>query len=172
MKRTALGFIGRKIYSSKIKYYENKYQENFREDWSNKPWDDYAVDCFKFETETKINIQASTGNQKMEYVLGLQALYNVREKELDYIEDIAMSLPISELKHFFKSDYFSILKDLKNKDLNAAIKLYSEFGNIVHSKEIKQNYKWRFVSACLVLSAVEEIFGNEIDRIQHNLRTL
>lgn len=63
MKRTALSFFGRKFYSNKIKNYENKYLEIYVEDWSDKPWEDFAKDCFKLETETKELIFKSTGGK-------------------------------------------------------------------------------------------------------------
>lgn len=170
MKRTALGFLGRKIYSNKIKRYENKYIEIHFEDWSGKPWEDYAKDCFKLETETKELIHNSTGSQRMEYVFGLQALYNIREKELNYVEEKVQEIPSSELKYFFELEYQSILNDIKEKDFKSAMDLYSEFGNVANSKEIQKNYKWKYVSACLLISAVEEAFGNELNSIERNLR--
>jgi len=172
MKRTALSFFGRKFYSNKIKNYENKYLEIYIEDWSDKPWEDFAKDCFKLETETKELIFKSTGSQRMEYVCGLQAHYNIREKELNYVEEKVQEMPISELKHFFESEYKSFLKNLKEKDLKSAIELYSEFGNIANSKEIQKNYKWKYIAACLIIFSVEEVFGNELNNIERNIRTL
>jgi hypothetical protein len=142
------------------------------EDWSNKPWEDYAKDCFKLETETKELILNSAGSQRMEYVFGLQALYNIREKELNYIEEKIRTTRITELKHFFESEYKSILNDLKEKDLNSAMELYTKFGTIANSKEIQTNYKWRYVSACLVIFAIEEIFGSALNNIERNIRRL
>lgn len=172
MKRTALSFFGRTLYSNKIKDFENKYLEIYNEDWRNKPWENFAKDCFKVETETKERILNSRGSQRMEYVFGLQALYNIGEKELNYIEEKIRNTPITELKHLFESEYKSALKDLKEKDLNSAMKLYSECGNIANSKEIQKNYKWRYVSVLLVIFAVEEVFGNDLNNIERNLRGL
>jgi hypothetical protein len=172
MKRTALGFFGRKIYSNKIKSYENKYLEIYLEDWGGKLWEDYAKDCFKLENETKELILNSTGSQRMEYVCGLQALYNIREKELNYVEEKVRKMAISEFKYFFESEYQNILKDLKEKDLKSALELYSEFGIIANSKEIQKHYKWKYVSACLLIFAVEEAFGNELNKIELNFRSL
>lgn len=172
MKRTALSFFGRKLYSNKIKNYENKYLEIYIEDWSNQPWEDFAKDCFKVETETKELILNSTGSQRMDYVCGLQALYNIREKELNYIEEKIRKTPITELKHFFESEYKSILNDLKEEDINSAMELYTEFGNIANSKEIQKNYKWKYVSACLAIWAIEEVFGNDLNNIERNIRRL
>jgi hypothetical protein len=172
MKRTALNFIGRKLHSNKIKNYESKYLVIYNEDWSDKPWEDYAKDCFKLQTEIKENILNSTGKQRLEFVFGLQALYNIRAKELNYVEENVLSIPIAQLKYFFESEYKDILKNLKEKDLNTALKLYSEYGKITNSEEIKHNYMWKYVSACLIIFAIEEIFGNELNNIQRNIRRL
>jgi len=172
MKRNFLSLFGRIIYSNKIKNYENKYLEIYNEDWSNEPWEDYAKDCFKLETDTKELIQNSTGSQRMEYAFGLQALYNMREKELNYIEEKIRKTPITELKHFFESEYKSILNGLKEIDLKSAIESYVDFGKIANSKEIQKNYKWKYVSACLAICAIEEVFGNALNNIERNLRGL
>jgi hypothetical protein len=172
MKRTILSFFGRKLYSNKIKNFENKLLEIYNEDWSDKPWEDFAKDCFKLETQIKERILNSSGSQRMEYVFSLQALYNIHEKELNYIEETIRNTPITELKYFFKSEYKSILMDLKEKGINSAMELNSECFNIANSKEIQKKYKWRYVSACLVISAVEEVFGNDLDNIQQILRGL
>ena len=170
MKRTALSFFGRKFYSNKIKNYENKYLEIQSEDWGDKPWEDYAKDCFKLETDTKELILQSTGSRRIEYVCGLQALYNIGEKELNYVEEKVQRMPNSELKHFFESEYKSFLKDIKEKDLKSAIDLYTEFGNIANSKEIQKNYKWKYVAACLVICAVEDAFVDQLNIIERNIR--
>lgn len=172
MKRNAINFLGRILYSTKIKDFEKKYSKIFFEEWREKPWEEYAKDCFKLQTETKENIINSTGSQRMEYTLGLQALYNIREKELDYVEEKVLNLPIPELKKFFSLEYESILNNIKQEDLNAALKLYSECGQITNSREIKRNYMWKYVSASLVIYAIEEVFGVEIKEIERNIRDL
>lgn len=172
MSKKAIGFLGRMIYSSKIKSYENKYIEIQKEDWSSEPWQEYAKDCFKLETQTKEYIHNSSGSQRMEYVCGLQALYNIREKELNYIEETIQKMPISELTHFFESEYNSILNNIKETDFKSAMDLYSEFVTIINSKDIQKNYKWKYVSACLLIFAVEEVFGNELNNFKRNIRSL
>lgn len=169
MKRTAINLIGRKLYSSKVKFYENKYSQ-IKIDWVDKPWEDYAKDCFKLQTEIKEYVLNSKGTQRMEYILGLQALYNICEKELDYVEEKVQSIPISELKYFFKMEYNSILEDLKGMNFNAATELYIEYGRIANSNEIKRNYMWKYVSACLLIFAFEEIHGKLMNIVESNIR--
>jgi hypothetical protein len=172
MKRTALTFFGRIFYSNKIKNYEIKYIEIYKEDWNKKPWEDYAKDCIKVETELKENILNIKGSQRLEYLCGLQALYNIREKELNYIEEQIQKIPNTELKRLFETEYESILNNLNGIDLNSAMKLYSKYGNIANSKEIQKNYSWKYVSACLAICAIEEVFGSEINDIERNINAL
>jgi hypothetical protein len=172
MKRTAINFFGKIIYSKKIKNYENKYAEIQVEDWSNNPWEDYAKDCFKAESESKELISNSTGSKRIEFICGLQALYNSREKELDFVEEKIQNMPISEFKYFFDSEYKSILTKIKEQDIGTALNLYVEYGKIVNSNEIQKNYKWKHVSATLVIFAIEEVFGNALNNIETNIRNL
>jgi hypothetical protein len=168
MKRTAINFIGRKLNSTKIKFYENKYSQ-IKIDWSDKPWEDYAKDCFKQQTQIKEYVLNSTGTQRMEYILGLQALYNICEKELDFVEEKVQSMSISELKYFFKLEYNSILEDLKGMNFNTATELYVEYGKIANSNEIKLNYMWKYVSACLLIFAYDEIHGKHMNSAESNI---
>lgn len=170
MKRTALSFIGRKFHSKKIKNYENKYLNIYNENWRYKPWEDYAKDCFKLQSETKVLILKSSGTQRMEYVFGLQALYNVREKELDYVEEKVLSLHISDYKHFFSSEYENIKSNIKGMEFNNVIKSYTDYGKIANSEKTKQNFMWNYVSACLAIYAIDKVFGDELSKIENNLR--
>lgn len=172
MKRNAINFLGRVLYSNKIKDFEKKYVEVFFEDWREKPWEEYAKDCFKLQTEIKENIINATGSRRMEFTLGLQALYNIRKKELDYIEEKVLNLPIPELRNFFLLEYESILNNIKQMDLNTAVTLSSEFGQIANSQEMKINFMWKYVSACLAIYAIEEVFGDELKNIELNIRAL
>lgn len=172
MKRTALSIFGRIFYSNKIKNYENKSLELYNEHWIDKPWEDFAKDCFKSVSENKEHILESKGNLRIEYVCILQAMYNKREKELNYVEEKVQKMPISELKYFFESEYKGLVKSIKKLDLNSAMDLYSEFGIIANSKKIQKNDKWKYVSACLIIFAVEESYGNELNIIERNIRGL
>ncbi|MEN9400338.1 MAG: hypothetical protein RL632_1441, partial [Bacteroidota bacterium] len=51
-----------------------------------------------------------------------------------------------------------------------ALNLYVEYGKIVNSTEIQKNYKWKHVSATLVIFAIEEVFGNALNNIETNIR--
>lgn len=172
MKRKAINVLGRLMYSSKIKEFENRIEDTYKSDWKDRPWEAYAIDCFKLETENKELINSSSGTQRMEYIIGLQALYNVKKKELDFIENKVLSMPINEYRFLFSSEYEIILSDIGKKDLNTAVQLYSEFGQIANSMEIKNKLMWKYVCACLFISAINEVFGEKLNKIENNLRNL
>jgi hypothetical protein len=171
MKRRAINWIGSKMYSKKIKDYELRFEVIYKEDWSEKPWKDYAVDCFKFQFETKERIDGATGVQRMEFVCSLQALYNIRLKELDYVENEVLKLSSIEYKQFFQFEYSTILNNVKNQDLYSAMQLYSDYGQVANSDKIKRVNLWNYVSAFLIIQAIEEAYGNELSAIQMNSRS-
>ncbi len=172
MERKAINFLGRLMNSSKIKEFENRIDDIYKSDWKDRPWEEYAIDCFKLQSENKELIINSSGTQRMEYLIGLQALYNVRKKELDFIENKVLSMPINEYRFLFSSEYEIILSDIGKEDLNTAVQLYSECGQIANSMEIKNKLMWKYVSACLIISAINEVFGDELNKIENNLRNL
>ena len=171
MKRNAINLIGRILYASRIKSFEKKIETIYNEDWKNKSWEDYAIDIWKFESESKTLIHNSTGSKRINYLIGLQAYYNIREKELKYVEEKVSSLPMSEFKYFFVSEYEALLININEAGLNRAFELYSECGQIANSEE-KRNYRWKHISACLIIQAIDEVFGDELNRIERNIRGL
>ena len=172
MERQAINFLGRLMNWSKIKEFESRIKDIYKSDWKNRPWEEYAIDCFKLQSENKELIINSSGTQRMEYLVGLQALYNVRKKELDFIENKVLQMPINEYKFLFSSEYEIILSDIGKEDLNTAIQLYGECGLIANSMEIKNKLMWKYVSACLTISAINEVFGDQLNKIENNIRNL
>ncbi len=170
MKRNAINFIGRRFHSSKIKNFEKIYLDIFRSDWQEKSWEEYAKDCFKLQSETKVLILKSSGTKRLEYVCGLQALYNIREKELDYVEEKVLSLSISDYKLFFSSEFENIKNNIKGMEFLNVFNSYTEYGQIANSEKIKKNFMWNYVSACIAIYAIEEVFGDELSEIEHNVR--
>ncbi|WP_292901689.1 hypothetical protein [Nonlabens sp.] len=174
MKRTALSFFGRKLYSNKIKSYESKALEIYSEDWSDKPWEDFAKDCFKCETEIREVILKSTGTNRMESVCALQAIYNIREEELNFVGEKVQGMtdPTSELKLFFESEYKSILKEIRELDFSSALDVYTIAGDVGNSRDRRKNHEWKHVSALLMILAVEEAFGNDLINLERNIRAV
>lgn len=172
MKKKAINFLGRIIYSSKIKYFESRLEEIYEADFKNKSWEEYAIDCFKIKSENEELIISSSGTQRIDYVCGLQALYNIRSEELNFIEDKVGSMKIHEYKTLFSSEYETILSDIRNLDLNEAVRIYSEFGEISNPSRIKNKMKWKHVNASLIISAIDETFGEQLNEIENNLRNL
>lgn len=170
MKRTAINFFGRVLYSAKIKKMERIFVENYNNNWQDRSWEDYALECFKFQNQLKDEIRSSSGSERMDTVLKLQSLYNVREKELDFIEEKIKSLPTSELKYLFLSEYTEILTNVKNMDLNSAIELGAQCAKISISNDMKFNNPGEYVNACLCLSAVDELFGKKLDKVKSNIK--
>ena len=89
MKKNIISLFGRLIHSKKIKEYESKIKTIYVEDWSNEKWEDYALDCVKTITELKELVNINTGNKRMEYLIGLQAYYNVGGPDYITIKDLA-----------------------------------------------------------------------------------
>ena len=80
--------------SSKIKEFESRIEDIYKSDWKDRLWESYALDCIKLQSENKKLIINSSGTQIMEYLIELQALYNVRKKELDFIENKVLLMSI------------------------------------------------------------------------------
>ncbi len=173
MKRNAINKIGRLFYSSRIRAWEEKIEIIYKEDWENKPWEEYAKDVFKLETENKELINNSTGSKRMEYTLGLQALYNKKEKELDYIESKVRNMSSSEIKYFFSDEYETIKINIKPMNINDVIEECSNYSEIVKSGKLTQlmnNYMFNYVKMQLLMCAIEEVFGDDLNKIENNLR--
>lgn len=169
MKKKALNFIGRKLYSYKIKSYEKKYMKIYNEDYKDIPIEEFAMLCLYCETEEILKIQSSTGIERMEYRCSLQANYNLFEREFNYVEEIIKKTPSSELKYFFNKEYAEAIENIKDKEFNAAMEIYINFGKIANDKLTKNYLKWHYVKACLGISAIEEVFGDEINSLTQNL---
>ena len=80
--------------SSKIKEFESRIEDIYKSDWKDRLWESYALDWIKLQSENKKLIINSSGTQIMEYLIELQALYNVRKKELDFIENKGLLMSI------------------------------------------------------------------------------
>lgn len=171
MKNNTINLFGRLIHSKKIKKYESKIKSIYLEERGTGKWEDYALDCIKTITELKELINNNTGGKRMEYLLGLQAYYNICKKEIEYINNIIESKSKSELKHFFKNEYNIILNEITNIELSKIIQMGSERAEIVRSTISKRNYQWKYILSCLILSAIDEKYGEQLDSIQINLRS-
>jgi hypothetical protein len=82
MKKNALNSIGRFTHMRRIKEFEKAIHQTFTEEWSKTPWELYAKDCFKLETECKERIQKSSGETRMEATIMLQAHYHQFTKSI------------------------------------------------------------------------------------------
>lgn len=169
MKTNVIGFFGRIIYSKNIREFENKIEQIYIQDWRDKKWEDYAIDCVKMITELKDLINNSTGKKRLDYLFGLQSMYNIKGKEISYINNIVQTKPINELKSFFPNEYEIISENLSELDLPSVFKVYSEQSEIINSSYIKSNYTWKYISSCLIISRIEEKYSNELNSIFRNL---
>lgn len=170
MRKNIINLFGRLTHSKKIKEYERKIKTIYIEDWSNGKWEDYALDCVKTISELTELVNINNGDKRMEYLLGLQAYYNVCEKEIDCINNLIQSNSKSELKNIFKNDYNVILNEIDNMELAKIIQMGSEQAGISNSTIFKQNFQWKYIFSCLLLSAIDEKYGEQLDSIQTNLR--
>jgi hypothetical protein len=170
MKKNIINLFGRLIHSKKIKEYESKIKSIYLEDWSNGKWEDYALDCIKTITEIKELVNNNTGTKRMEYLIGLQAYYNVCETEINCINNLIELNPKSELKNIFKNDYTIILNEIDNMELSKIIQMGTEQAGISNSTFFKQNFQWKYILSCLLLSAIDEKFGEQLNIIETNIR--
>jgi len=110
----------------------------------------------------------------MESVCALQAIYNIREEELNFVGEKVQGMtdPTSELKLFFESEYKSILKEIRELDFSSALDVYTIAGDVGNSRDRRKNHEWKHVSALLMILAVEEAFGNDLINLERNIRAV
>ena len=169
MSRNAMNFISRLFHSSKIKNFETKIIDIYSEDYKNKSFKEESIDCLKLQNDNINLINAASGSEKLKYLVGLQALYNVKSKELDFVEKLISSTPISEYKSEFSSEYNQILINVKSNEV-IPMDEYIEHGKFANSKDVQKNNLWGHVLSCLAICAIDEVFGEQLNKIESNIR--
>ena len=169
MGRNAMNFLARVLNSSKIKEYEIRIENIYLEDWKDKPWEEYAIDITKLQSDSINLINKSSGTERMKYKIGLQALYNSKKKEIDFVENMIQSMPIGEYKFKFSSEYDKILSKIGKED-DLPWEMYIEVGKVANSRKIKSTNAWLHIESCLVIMAIDELFGETLDKFQEMVR--
>jgi hypothetical protein len=164
MKKTSLSSNNIIMNQSRLNEIENELKNDFKKFWLLQPWEDYAKDCYKLKSEIQESIINSSGVEKEYFVLKLQALFNVCKNELQYMENKVLNTPKSEYNLLFKNEYLTTLNKVNLiNDLSKAKIILKELNSLINSFNDLTSISWRYVSCCLVVSAIHEIFGKDID---------
>jgi hypothetical protein len=55
-------------------------------------------------------------------------------------------------------------------ELSKIIQMGTEQAGISNSTFFKQNFQWKYILSCLLLSAIDEKFGEQLNIIETNIR--
>ncbi len=171
MARNAMNIFGRLLNSAKIKDDEARIREMYLEDYKDSSLEEEAIDCVKLQNDTINLIDNSSGTERMKYLIGLQALFNSKRKELDFAESMIQSMPTQEYKSKFSSAYDELLHRIGLEE-NLPWDDYIEMGKIANSKKIKNKNVWLHVLSCLYIYAIDERFGDVLNKTEENIRKI
>jgi hypothetical protein len=165
-----LNLVSRLIYLSKITVSKKKLELFYIEDCKGKHEIEHAVDCLAFSSVLKSNIRLSSGTERIDNRIELQALYNLKSKEILFATSILLDLPTEEYHIYFSNDYLEIREDLKNKGFSKAMKeIYIPCGELFNLEEKKRDI-WNYVRIGLALEAMDDLYKKDLDTMMKNIR--
>lgn len=177
MKRNAINLFYRKIYKSKIEVLEQN-EIKFRiytETNGGKSHEDYIKNIFivinSEATYSTTNLLWSIKrywNLKMiEESCRMQALCNLYEQELDKIEERIRTMPITELKNFFKDYYKIVKKGIKSEGNQFVTNTRTAYSKYLNSNNILKGTGKNLLSYVFIvlsMNAIDEMHG-QIDHL-------
>lgn len=128
-----------------------------------------SLACLKQQHDNIYRINNSSGSERLKYYCGLQALYNVKSDELDFAEDLIRNIHTSEYKSKFSSEYNEILNNVKSFE-TLPMDQYIEHGKFANSRGVQKNNLWQHVLSCLAIYAIDEVFGEQLNKLESKIR--
>jgi len=155
---------------------EEKDYRSFSEIVHGKSLDDYTKELFLViisETDLIRRVASLTNSAMIKHLCRMQAQCNLYEKELDLIEENINKLSASDLKHFFTVEYQAVVENAYSMSLNDVASLCRSYAKRASSGELekwKKTHTIRYLDLSLLMSAIDEVFKDDLDKIEKNIR--
>ena len=165
-----LNLFSRLLNSSKIKVSVKNLELFYKEDCKGKSWYEHAVDCLAYSSILKSNIRLSSGSERIVFLIDLQALYDLKSKEILFATSSILDLPTEKYHTHFRNEYLEIYEELKNKGFSKAMtENYIPCGQLFDLEEKKRDI-WNYVKMRITFDAMDDLYKKNLDKVENNIR--